>query len=247
VTRSGARREDPLGSPRGAREDTERNDRPLRLFVAVELPDEVKQALGDAIETLRRAGAEQGIAWVRPEAIHLTLKFLGATPAARVPTIAAGLQQAVAGVAAFELQPAGLGTFHGGKSPHFTRRFPRESRHDNVRVIWVGLGPGKERLVALAGRVEAALAPLGFPAEPRPFAGHLTLARVREQADRATRERVWRALEPYVSLGTMVVGRFDPARVPRFPAFRVTAVSLIASTLTPGGAVHRLLETRELK
>jgi 2'-5' RNA ligase len=224
-------------------------DRPLRLFVAAELPDDVKQALGDAVAILRQASVpftEDGLAWVRPEAIHLTLKFLGATPAARVPAIAAGLRQAVEGAAPFELRPEGLGTFHGGKSPHFTRRFPRESRHHNVRVIWVGLGPGKERLAELAGRIEAALAPLGFPAEPRPFAGHLTLARVREQADRATRERIWRALEPYVSLGTMVVGRFDPARVPRFPAFRVTTVSLIASTLTPGGAVYRTLETRAL-
>jgi 2'-5' RNA ligase len=218
-------------------------DRPLRLFVAVELPDEVKQSLDEAIAVLRQAGADAGLAWVRPEAIHLTLKFLGPTPVARVPTITAALRQALEGATSFELRPDGPGTFHGGKNPHFTRRFPRESRHDNVRVLWVGVGPGAERLAELAGRVETALAPHGFPAERRPFAGHLTLARVREQADRATRERLWRALEPYVSRGTMVVGRFDPARVPRFPPFRVSGVTLIESTLTPAGAVYRAVET----
>jgi 2'-5' RNA ligase len=231
------------GASPGSRQGGDRvAERELRLFVAVDLPAEVRQALGDAIGTLRRAGADAGVAWVRPDAIHLTLKFLGSTPAARVPAITAGLRQAVAGAAPFELQPEGFGTFHGGKNPRFTRRFPRESRHHNVRVLWVGLGLGRERLAELAGRVETALAPLGFPAEQRPFSGHLTLARVREQADRATRERLWRALEPYVSLGTMVVGRFDPGRVPRFPAFRVTGVSLIASTLTPGGAIYCTLE-----
>jgi 2'-5' RNA ligase len=129
-------------------------------------------------------------------------------------------------------------------SPARNRASPGGSRASRVTTTcaWVGVGLGRESLVELPGRVEAALAPLGFPAERRPFAGHLTLARVRAPADRATRERLWRALEPCGSLGTLVVGRFDPARVRPFPAFRVTSVSLIASPLTSGGAVYRTLE-----
>lgn len=228
------------GTEAGAAEHGER--RPLRLFVAVELPAEVKDALGDAIAMLRREGVDEGLRWVRPEAIHLTLRFLGSAPPARLPAITPALRQALDGVAPFELRPDGLGTFHGGQNPHFTRRFPRETRHHNVRALWVGIGGETERLADLASRADAALASLGFPTETRRFTAHLTLARVRADVDRATRERLWRTLEPYVSKSTMVVGRFDPGQVPRFPPFRVDRVSLMQSTLAPDGATYRALE-----
>ncbi|MEX2246399.1 MAG: RNA 2',3'-cyclic phosphodiesterase [Dehalococcoidia bacterium] len=216
---------------------------PLRLFVAVDLPDDVRRALADATSMLKRAGVDEGLRWVRPEGIHVTLKFLGETPSSKIPAITSALENALAGAPAFELRPEGLGTFHGGRNPHFTREHPRESYPNNIRVLWVGVEGETALLAALASKVDEALVPLGLAAEKRPYSAHLTLARVREDADRAVRERLSHGLEPYASKSTMVVGRFDPALAPAFPSFRVERVSLMQSTLQRGGAVYRAMAT----
>jgi 2'-5' RNA ligase len=131
----------------------------VRLFVACELPQDVREALGRVQNDLRRMGADS-LRWVRPESIHVTLKFLGGVDGGRVGEITSALAGAVE---PFELRlrPAALGTFGG----------------DRLRVVWVGLDGDTEALASLAGRVEGALEPLGFAREQRPFAAHLTLAR----------------------------------------------------------------------
>ena len=215
----------------------------LRLFIAIELPEAVRAALRDAVAMLRAAGVDEGLRWVRPEGIHVTLKFLGATPEARVPAIVGGLRAAAGDVAPFTLQPAGFGAFHGGRNPHFTRAHPREAYHYNLRVLWVGMQGDTAALASLAERVEDAIEPLGFPREKRRFAAHLTLARVREDAPRETRIALSAALQPFLSESTRAVGVFDPARVPEFPAFRAERVALMRSTLQRGGAVYDTIET----
>ncbi|MGH7322301.1 MAG: RNA 2',3'-cyclic phosphodiesterase, partial [Candidatus Rokuibacteriota bacterium] len=182
------------GSPSVEAETISPGQGSLRLFVAVELPEDVKQALREAIATLKRAGIDDGLRWARLEGIHLTLKFLGATPPAKVPAIATALRDALAGATPFELRPEGLGTFHGGRNPHFTRKFPREAYPSTLRVLWVGVSGDTDRLADLAARIETALEPHGVEREKRPFSAHLTLARVRDEADRATRERLSHAL-----------------------------------------------------
>ncbi len=213
----------------------------LRLFVAIELPDPVRNALAEAIAMLKRAGIGEGLRWPRPEGIHLTLKFLGATPPDGVPAIVSALDAALDGVPRFKLQPCEFGAFHGGKG--VVRGHPvRETYHYNLRVLWVGLDGATDQLAGLASRVDAALAPLGYAAEKRPFFAHLTLARVRENANRPTREAMGAALRPYLSRGTRG-GDFQPELVPPFPAFTVDRVSLMQSTLQPGGAIYRALHT----
>lgn len=223
----------------------ERGDTDLRLFVAVELPDDVRNALADAIAVLQRAGMGEGMRWVRPEGVHLTLKFLGAVAAGRERQIIDALAAGLRGVPPFTLQPEGLGTFHGGKGKQPERHAPRESYHYNMRVVWVGLGD-TAAVDALARRVEDALAPLGYPTERRPFFAHLTLGRVRDDAGRAAREALFRAAEPYLSKGTQT-GRFDASLVPSFPPLPVPAVSLMQSTLRPGGAVYAARATFPLE
>lgn len=217
-------------------------ERGLRLFVAIELPPDVRRALGDAIDVLKRAGVDDGLRWVRPDGIHLTLKFLGATPPAKVPAIVDALRLAVTGVPPFELRPFGLGTFTGGRHMQTRRDWQREPRHLNIRVLWVGLDGATDQLAALAAAVERAIEPLGYAGERQAYFGHLTLARVRDDADRAVRERMHAALEPYVSRSTRS-GNFRPDLVPAFPPFTVDRVSLIRSTLQPGGAVYAVVET----
>jgi len=139
----------------------------VRLFVAIELPAEVREALDRLQHELQRRGLEK-LRWVRPEGIHLTLKFLGETPAERVPAISEALAEAVGSVAAHELRLGGLGTF-GGSRP---------------RVLWLDLGGDVEAVRALQERVEAAMAGLGFEREGRAWSAHLTLARVRPETAR---------------------------------------------------------------
>ena len=183
----------------------------LRLFVACALPDDVRRALGRVQDDLRRLGADR-LRWVRPEAIHITLKFLGGVAAARVAEITSALDDAIA---PFELRlrPSELGGF-GGSS---------------LRVVWVGLEGDVQGLSELAGRVEAALEPLGFPRERRAFAPHVTLARVPDQLPASLR----RGLPD-------LVARYRP---PPLPPMILREVQLMRSVLGPGGSAYHRLAT----
>lgn len=189
----------------------------LRLFVAIGLPDDVRAGLADAAERLRAAGASSGLRWVRPEGIHITLKFLGATVEGRVPAIDGALRTALRDATPFWLRAEGFGSFGGRR---------------NLRTIWVGVGGETDTLASLAGRVEQALVPPGFERERRAFAAHMTLARVPEPTPAAERERVYDVLQ-----------RFGP---PAFAAFTVDRVSLMQSELSPGGARYTALGTYPL-
>ncbi|MBI5283537.1 MAG: RNA 2',3'-cyclic phosphodiesterase [Chloroflexi bacterium] len=190
----------------------------LRLFVAVELPHEVRRLLVDTIDALPRAVRGDAVRWARPEGIHLTLEFLGATPEDRLPLIHTALRLGVRDAAPFDVTPLGVGSF-GGRA--------------HLRVIWVGAGGDGGALAALAERVETALEPLGYPRERRSFNAHLTLARVRDAATPSDRARLHDVLT-----------RFDP---PLYPAFRVDQVRLMQSLLGPGGAAYRELASYSLE
>lgn len=183
----------------------------LRLFVACELPDEARDALAAVQRLLRERGAE-GLRWVRPEGIHLTLKFLGEVPARRLEAIERVLARAVREPFHFSTQLAKLGSFGGSTG---------------LRVVWVSLEGEVEGLARLAARVDAALEPLGFGRERRPFAAHLTLARVKEGASPQERRRLFDLLRSL--------------ELPPLPAVTLDAVSLMRSTLEPGGARYQCL------
>ena len=134
----------------------------LRLFWAVEVSQEVRDSLGQLIQEFKPTGAD--VRWVRPASIHLTIKFLGQSPAEAVDQIAAALAPAAAACPSLNLKPAGVGVFPS---------------HARPRVIWAGLSGDVEELIGLAGRVDEALVPLGFAPEKRPFNPHLTLGRVK--------------------------------------------------------------------
>lgn len=131
----------------------------MRVFVALDVPEEVRAALRDVIARLREAGG--GARWVRPEGIHITLKFIGETPEATIPPI----RDALAGLRSpspVEMSFRGLGFFPDARRP---------------RVFWAGIEPSPN-LGEIAAGVERALELLGFPLEARPFHPHLTLARL---------------------------------------------------------------------
>jgi len=133
----------------------------MRLFVAVHLPQEIRDGLAAVQERLRRLQAD--VSWVKPANLHITLKFLGETEPKRLGRIGPVLAEVARGMAPFSLTVAGVGTF-GGRIP---------------RVVWAGVREGVAPLEALAGAVENGLARAGFPKERRQFTAHFTLGRVR--------------------------------------------------------------------
>ncbi len=188
----------------------------LRLFVACEVPDNVKQAIGEVIDTLRsRSGT--AVRWIRPEGVHVTLKFLGEVPIKQLPAIKLAVQEATVGHSPFELEFSSIGTFGG---------------REGLRIMWVGIAGDVLRLEALVRAVNAALAVVGFEPERRPFRPHLTLGRVRDEI--STRQRA----EIEVAVGKMDV---PPS------GWRTPQVSLMRSRLTTQGAFYDVIATFPLK
>jgi 2'-5' RNA ligase len=154
----------------------------LRLFVAVDLPEEVRALLRDLQADLR--GRNLGdLRWARPEGIHLTLKFLGDTPAERVPAIREALRGPAAAAPPLRLALGPLGTF-GGRRP---------------RVVWQDVVGDVEPLRRLRDAVEGLLVGMGFPPEGRDYSPHLTLARVPQPPPNGTQERIAAALAAVAS------------------------------------------------
>jgi RNA 2',3'-cyclic 3'-phosphodiesterase len=130
----------------------------VRLFIAIEFPAEIRNALVSLVSQLR--GTAPKAKWVRAENLHVTLKFLGETEAAKL----AAIQSAIGSIRS--PQPVTL-AFRG------LGFFPNERR---PRVFWAGL-EASANLSALAEDIDRSVHSLGFPLEERPFTPHLTLAR----------------------------------------------------------------------
>jgi 2'-5' RNA ligase len=150
----------------------------LRAFVAVELPDRIKQRLGEIQEQLK-AGRSRA-KWVAPESIHLTLKFLGGISPDTVPGVTQAMEEAALGVSPLRLCVSGLGVFPNAR---------------RVQVVWAGLTGDTAELSQVQKDLDTALARLGFTPESRPFTAHLTLARMRDEASAAEREAVGKLVE----------------------------------------------------
>jgi len=138
----------------------------IRAFVAIAIDAKIQKEIGRLQDTLMKEVQKTAcrVSWVKPETIHLTIKFLGDTPVNRVESILNSLGKAAQGIDAFSLKIEGLGVFPGLRNP---------------RVVWVGITEGKETLQILQPRVEKELADLGFPREKKKFNPHLTLGRIR--------------------------------------------------------------------
>jgi 2'-5' RNA ligase len=131
----------------------------MRLFVAFDLPDAVRRALGELIAQLKPKS--RAARWVRPESMHVTLKFLGHMDTHKLDSIRAVLAT-IHSKRTVDLHFRGIGFF------------PNERRPG---VIWCGI-EATRNLFELAAAMEQALEPLGFARESRPFVPHLTLARL---------------------------------------------------------------------
>lgn len=186
------------------------------MFVALELPPPLKKALADVRHRLP-VGPARAIRWIPPDGIHLTLRFLGDIDPGRVPAITSGVAAAAGQTGRFWLELGAAGTFPPEGAP---------------RVFWVGLKGELQRLAGLQGRVEGALASIGFEPDRRPFHPHLTVGRI------GSRTRTREALD----------ARSAFLRVPVEPGqrFDLKAVALWRSHLREDGAVYEQLASAQL-
>lgn len=183
----------------------------MRLFVALDFPAAVRQALRELIARLKPEC--RGAKWVRPEAMHITLKFIGEVGAEKFDPIRAALAS-IHSSSPVEMHFRGLGFFPDERRP---------------RVLWCG-AEASPNFAELAAAVERILIPLGIPAESRDFVPHLTLARF--NTDGGPR----RDLETLVR-ATGELKSYDFGRT------RETEFHLTESILKPVGAEYKRLES----
>jgi RNA 2',3'-cyclic 3'-phosphodiesterase len=165
----------------------------VRLFVALEIPSAVRENLATLIAELRAADAsapKNKARWVRPENLHVTLKFIGHVEADKLDAIRAALAE-VRPEQPVELRFRGLGFFPNDKRP---------------RVFWAGID-ASPNLALLASEIDTRMENLGIPRETKEFAPHLTLARfdppgISEKLRAAARENYTR------EFGTLRTGEF---------------------------------------
>ena len=141
----------------------------VRSFIAIEIPPSLRNLLENLQRDLKKDDGD--VRWVRPEGIHLTLKFLGSIEKREVEKICQTLESIASACRPFELNFHGLGCFPGLRAP---------------RVIWVGLDRGVESICLLQQAIEESLAQAGFAREERSFTPHLTIGRVRSQRGKET-------------------------------------------------------------
>lgn len=138
----------------------------IRTFIAVKLPDPVIKKLAGLQQKLKRH--ELRIKWTRPENIHLTLKFLGDIAPEDVAPVCAAVDASIGRLPPVTLCAKGVGVFPG---------------ICQARVLWTGISGRTDLLANVHQAIDAGLRPLGFAADQRRFAGHLTLGRFKGRAD----------------------------------------------------------------
>ena len=189
----------------------------IRAFVAIELPEVVRASLGVAVANIRASGA-RGVRPVRPEGIHLTLKFLGDIEPAQVGPLSEAMEEAARSVAPFSLCLGDTGVFPGPGFP--------------PRVLWVGVTGQLQPLRELWTALEAATSTRGFARDRRGFSPHLTMARIRDGTPPGDGQMAAAALSR--------VQFADDLRIP------VDSMGLIRSTLAPEGASYDRMASARL-
>jgi 2'-5' RNA ligase len=188
----------------------------MRLFIAVEMNRAVENAAREVIDEMRarvtRLAPRARVTWSAPERIHITVRFIGEADGPRAQAIRSAIGPTI-DAPVFDLAVEGVGAFPP-KGP--------------VRVFWAGLTDGRDGLLEVERAVSQRLETL-VPAEDRPYAPHLTLARVKEPAG--------------LSRAAVVEG----LTTRRFGRVHVDAITLFESRLSPEGATHVPLQRSALR
>ncbi len=186
----------------------------VRLFLAIDIPPRAREIITALQNRFKPLGFNAS--WVAPENVHLTLQFLGDTPPEQIPDIHQGVSAAVTPVPQFMVALKEVGVFPKLKKP--------------PRILWVGMEDPKNRLAVLQENIAKQMEKIGFPKEKRNFTPHLTLARIRQERGekRAKLERLRREIESSPEI------EMEP--------FKIDAVRLIESQLTPRGSIYKVIK-----
>ena len=160
----------------------------LRLFVAIQIPGEIRRRLAEVEGKLKASGAD--VKWVPEQNFHVTLKFLGYVEPDRLDEVNAAVKAALEGLPPFGITLSGVGAF------------PKPSRPS---VVWVGITAGGEELKTLAERIERGLEQIGFDREARAFNPHITMGRVRSPMNLGRLSEIMEGLSE-VEVGSFEVG-----------------------------------------
>jgi len=186
----------------------------MRLFVALDLDPQIRDAIASFMNEVRRLAAD--VRWVQPESLHVTLKFIGERPDAKVNDI----ENALRGISAkaFQLSFRGSGFFPSEKS---------------ARVFWIGI-EADAALAELPAKVEPSLVPLGIEAEKRAFNPHLTLARAGNGSGAPARQKSDRPNRRFSALQTKI----SEMSAPDFGTMNAAEFFLYRSQLSSRGAQY---------
>jgi len=179
----------------------------MRVFIAVPLPVDLKAKLAALQQNFRHLQLEA--TWVREPGFHITLKFLGEVDLNQIRSILSCMTAAAQHYHPFSLTLSGVGVFPHEASP---------------RVLWVGIQDEAGLLKRVQQTLTSGLAQIGYPPEDRPFAPHLTLARVKRVSRRAEFLACLKAHRE------TLLGRLD-----------VDYMALIDSQLHPSGARYSIV------
>jgi 2'-5' RNA ligase len=183
----------------------------LRVFVAIELPTHVCDAIQKQTARLRQVLGNDFVRWVPTPNMHLTLKFLGDTSTSYLDFLKQMLIREADSRSQFDLQLGGLGAFPNLRKP---------------RLIWIGIHAPSD-LASLQKNIEAGATRLGYQQEERDFSPHLTIGRARQNINPLELQKIRAALDA-IQLGNIGTARVD-------------SIHLFKSDLQPGGSVYTKL------
>lgn len=189
---------------------------PYRLFLALAAPGNVKAALKQAQDQLRRELAEENIRWVPTVQLHLTLRFFGRVEAAQVPELTGVLEDTVRAFGPLDLAARALGCFPNARRP---------------RVLWAGIEASTDKLAALWAAIQKSTASFGEPPDRDHFAAHITLGRVKFLSPPGA-GRLAESLRRNAST--------------LFGTWQATELDLMRSHLSSSGAKHEVLAKLKL-
>lgn len=190
----------------------------MRIFIGIDLKDEIRGKIGRFLDGV--SGFAPEARWVRPESLHVTLKFIGEQKPEQIAAITERLRRVRAST--FDIRLSGYGFFPTVKAP---------------RVFWTGIHGGAA-LGQLAGDIDLATVELGVPREDRAYSPHLTLAR----AGGRSGDPKWRKGDGPNSVFAVLQKRLTAMTELEFGTMTAGEIILYQSQLSPGGSKYTKLE-----
>lgn len=178
----------------------------LRTFLGIDLPFSVQSEIGQKQQSIKRE--INGLSWVNPDNLHITLKFLGATTESQIEEIQKTLERSLEGTSPFLIELGGLGVFPDKHAP---------------QILWIGIEGLTNELLDLASQVEESVVPIGFQKDDKSFHPHLTIARIKKD-----HRKIGQGLDQTRILAAPC----------SFGRLRVEKVCLFKSELYPTGPVY---------